>query len=86
MKIIKVYFIILIVIYTCILAVLSFKSGKMTKTLLLSVFSGLAVFTLVNILSSFTGVDIAVNGWTLGSSAVFGIPGVLGLLVLRLFF
>ncbi len=86
MQIIKVYFIILLVLYSVFLILFSYKSGKMIKTLLLSAFSGLAVFAIVNILSRYTGVDIAVNGWTVGSSALFGIPAVFGLLFLRLFF
>lgn len=54
------------------------------KTLLFSALSGIVVFTVVNLLSSLTGITISVNAWTLGSSAVFGMPGVLGLLILRM--
>ena len=54
------------------------------KTLLFSALSGIVVFTVINLLSSLTGITISVNAWTLGSSAVFGMPGVLGLLILRM--
>jgi hypothetical protein len=40
----------------------------------------------INIISHFTGVNIAVNGWTVGTSAVLGMPGVLGLLIMRMIF
>ena len=86
MQFLKISFIILLVVYLLLILVFSAKTGKMLKTLLLSVASGLAVMAVINILSRFTGVDISVNAWTIGSSAVFGIPGVLGLLVLRMFF
>ena len=54
------------------------------KTLLVSALSGIVTFTAVNLLSSVTGITLSVNAWTLGSSAVFGMPGVLGLLILRM--
>ncbi len=86
LKILTIYFIILLLIYSVFLMFFSYKSGKMLKTLLLSAFLGLAVLTLVNAFSVYTGVDISVNGWTVGSSAVFGVPAVFGLLLLRIFF
>lgn len=86
MQLLKISFIILLVIYACILLYFCFKSGKPFKTLLLSSLSGLAVMVIINLLSRFTGVDLAVNAWTVSGSMTFGIPGVLGLLILRMFF
>ena len=86
MQFIKISFIIILVTYIILLLYFSYKNGKMLKTLLLSALSGIFTFAAVNILSHFTGVGIPVNGWTTSVSSVFGIPGVLGLLVLRLFF
>ena len=56
----------------------------MLKTFLMSALSGMAVFTAVNLLSRFTGVSIPVNAYTLGASAGLGIPGVLGLITVRI--
>ena len=86
MQFIKISFIIILVVYTVLFLYFCRRNGDMIKTALLSAVSGLAVMTAVNLLSRFTGVNIAVNAWTVGSSAALGIPGVLGLLAMRLFF
>ena len=86
MQFIKISFIIILVLYTIILLYFSYKNGKILKTLLLFSLSGVLMFTVINLLSGLTGIGINVNVWTLSSSAVFGIPGVFGLLVLRMFF
>ncbi len=86
LQFIKISFILFLLIYALCFIILCYKSGKMIKTMLLSAVSGLAVMTAVNLLSKFTGVFIAVNGWTTLSSALFGMPGVLGLLIIRMFF
>lgn len=84
MQFIKISFIIILVIYIIFLLYFSYRNGKIIKTLLISALSGIITFTAVNLLSSLTGITISVNAWTLGSSAVFGIPGVLGLLIFRM--
>lgn len=86
MQFIKISLIILLSVYAVFLLAFSAKSGRWLKTLLLSALSGLAVMAAVNLTDSFTGISIAVNGWTVASSALLGIPGVLGLLTVRLFF
>ncbi len=86
MQFVRISFIIILVIYLILLCYFAYKNGKIIKTLLLSALSGISVFAVVNLLSHFTGVGIPINGWTASASAIFGIPGVLGLLILRLFF
>ena len=86
MQFIKISFIILLVVYLCVFLYFCHKNGKFFKTLLLSCLSGLLTFTIVNLLSHFTGVNLPVNAWTTGTSALFGIPGVFGLLTVRMFF
>lgn len=58
----------------------------MLKSLLLSSASGLFVFAMLNTFSGYTGVAIAVNAWTAGTSALLGVPGVVGLLAMNTFF
>ncbi len=84
MQFIKISFIIIMVMYAVLMLYFSYKNGKILRTLLLSALSGIIVFTAVNLLSAVSGVDIPVNAWTLGSSAVFGMPGVLGMLIIRM--
>lgn len=86
MQFIKVSYIIILVIYTLFLIYFCFKNGRFIRTLLLSALSGVLTFTVVNFLSIYSGVGIAVNWWTLGTSSLFGMPGVLGLLTVRMFF
>ncbi len=86
MLFLKIFSIILGVIYACVLLYYCYKNGRIFKTLGLFVASGWLTLVLVNISSAFTGIGIPVNAWTVGGSGVFGLPGVLGLLVLRMFF
>lgn len=57
------------------------KSGHFIRYLLLSATSGIGSLFAVNLLSSVTGVSIALNYITLSVSSVFGISGVIGLLL-----
>ena len=84
MHFIKISFIIILVLYAIFLLYFSYKNGKIVKTILASALSGIVVFTIVNLISFKTGITISVNAWTLGSSALFGMPGVLGLLIFRM--
>lgn len=86
LQFLKISFIILFVVYSVTLLIMCYKSGKTIKTLLLSALSGIGTMTVVNLLSYFTGVTIAVNLYTVLTSLFLGIPGVLGLLVIRIFF
>ena len=86
MLFLKISFIILLSVYIILLLYFCYKDRSFFKTLFLSVLSGIAALTAVNLASYFTGVCIPVNAWTCGSSALFGIPGVLGNLLIRMFF
>lgn len=86
LQILKVSFIITVAVYSVILLVFCRKTGKMLKSLLLSAASGLFVFAMLNLFSGYTGVRIAVNVWTAGTSALFGAPGVVGILTINTFF
>jgi hypothetical protein len=57
------------------------KSGHFIRYLILSSISGIGSLFAVNLLSSVTGVSIALNYITLSVSSVFGISGVIGLLL-----
>lgn len=64
----------------------AFKTGKPLRALLLNALSGLAVLTLIDITTRFTGVHIPVNQWTAGLSAGLGVPAVCLFLVLPVMF
>lgn len=86
MQFLKIFSIILVCLYLIVLAVFAKKSGAFFRTLLLSALSGVVTMALINVFSQFTGVTLPVNLYTVTSSAVFGVPGVVGLLTVRLFF
>lgn len=57
------------------------KSKRFFSYLILSALSGIGSLFAVNLLSEVTGVSIALNYITLGISGVFGISGVIALLL-----
>ena len=61
---------------------LSIWSKRFFKTLLLSVSLGLLGLLAVNLTGRYTGVTLPVNGYTCGTAAALGVPGVCGLLIL----
>ena len=86
MKILGISMIVAAVVYHIVLLVTFYRSGKFLKSLIISALSGLAFFGIVNLLSGTTGVALPLNGWTLGISASFGLPGVIAMLLVKLFF
>lgn len=86
MQFIKIFSIILVCLYLLLLFIFAKKSGSFLRTLLLSALSGLLTMAVINILSGYTGVTLPVNLYTVLSSTALGVPGVLGLLTLRLYF
>lgn len=61
------------------------KSGHFLKSLVTSVFQGIASLMAVNVLGLLTGVTIAVNWYTLAGVSLFGIPSTITLILLDTF-
>lgn len=62
------------------------KSGHFFKSLISSVFQGLASLLAVNVISLLTGVTVALNWYTIAFSCVFGTPACIALLFLDTLF
>lgn len=62
------------------------RSGHFFRTLLFTACTGLGALVAVCWLGAFTGVIICLNPFTIGISAFLGIPGVAGMLLLRIIF
>lgn len=58
------------------------KSGHFIRYLFLSAVSGIGALFAVNLLTGITGVSIALNYITLAISSVFGISGVIALVLI----
>lgn len=62
------------------------KSGHFFKSLISSVFQGLASLLAVNVIGLLTGVTVALNWYTIAFSCVFGTPACIALLFLDTLF
>lgn len=62
------------------------KSEKGATSFALSALQGVAALCAVNLTGMITGVTIAVNWYTVLSYVVLGLPGVIGTLILNMFF
>ena len=58
------------------------KSGHLVRYLVLSAISGIGALFAVNLLADLTDISIALNYITLAVSALFGISGVIALVIM----
>lgn len=61
------------------------KCEKGGKCVMLSALQGIAAIFAVNVIGMVSGVEIAVNWYTLGTGALLGVPGVVGIIMLNTF-
>lgn len=62
------------------------RSGGFFRTLVFTVLTGLGALAAVCWLGAYTGVLLTFNPFTAGISCLLGVPGVLGMLILRVLF
>ena len=77
--------IIMLAAFSVIILAVMVKSKHFFKAIVLSALQGVAALFAVNLLSAATGVTLAVNPVTLTVSAVGSLPGVVAMLVSKLF-
>ena len=82
----KIIFICICIIYGFLYFIFAAGTNKPFKTIFFYAFLGLVGLTAVNLTSKFSGVYIPINAYTLGSSAILGLPGTVSLLLLRMIF
>lgn len=82
----KIIFTLVSVIYGFLYLIFAAKTKKPFKTVFFYAFLGLFGLILTNLTASFSGVHIPVNAYSLGCSAALGLPGTIGLLILRIIF
>ena len=61
------------------------RTGKMLRCILFTAFTGLLALGAVWVLGNFTDIGVSVTPFSLLTSAIMGIPGVLAMLILMLF-
>ncbi|MBO5210864.1 MAG: pro-sigmaK processing inhibitor BofA family protein [Clostridia bacterium] len=79
------YFIIIILCITAFLTLIfSFKSLKPLKFLVFNAFLGITTLLILYLTRKFTGLNIAINHYTVISSSFLGLPAVLLLLIINI--
>lgn len=74
----------LLILFAIIILIIMLRSKHFFRCIILSALSGIACLFAVNILSGLTDFTLAVNPVTLGISGIFGVPGVIFLLISRI--
>ncbi len=77
---------VLCLIASLVLLIFAIKSKRTFKTLAFNAFLGISILLIFNLTSKLTHIEIFVNKLTVITASVFGIPGVLALLLLNMIF
>ena len=86
-EIMKAFFIFLIVVlsvFTLCVLFFAIESHKFFKTFLFNTFLGISVLAIIDLTAKFTGMYIPLNWYSVGGSAVFGIPAVILFLIMQI--
>lgn len=76
----------IISVYFFLYFILSVRTKKPFKTMFFYSFVGVVVLAIIKLTAPFSGVNIPINGYTLGASAALSIPGIIMLLILKIIF
>ena len=80
----KAFFIVILCVFALCLLFFAIKSHKFFKTLLFNAFLGLCVLAIIDLTGKFSGMYIPLNWYSVGGSAVFGIPAVCFFLLMQI--
>lgn len=74
------------VIYGFIYLIMAVRTKKPFKTIFMFALFGILALLAVNFTSKYSGIHLPVNEYTISATAVFGLPGTVFLLLLRMIF
>ncbi len=83
MEIIKTGAMVVIFISAIIIFLIALFSKKIIKTLFLNALTGIVVLIVINLISKYINVYLPINEWTVSFSGVYGLPAVIGMIVLN---
>jgi pro-sigmaK processing inhibitor BofA len=83
MNIIEISFIVLSCIAGLFILIFAFKTKKPFKTLFSSALLGVSSLFIVSMTGGITGIQVAMNVFTLTTSAVLGLPGVIAIILTK---
>ena len=78
------YLIITAAALACGMIILLIRSPGVSKKFIAGAATGFAALAAIDLTSSFTGIFLAVSGWSIAISAVLGLPGVVSMLLLKI--
>ena len=68
----------------CGLLIVVLRNSKTARKFVLNSVAGIAALGTVNLTAALTGIGLAVNVWTLLIACLLGLPGVTGVMFLKL--
>ncbi|MBO5321752.1 MAG: pro-sigmaK processing inhibitor BofA family protein [Clostridia bacterium] len=80
----KTFFIVIFSVFALAVLFFMIKSHKLFRTLIFNAFLGLCVLAIIDLTSKLTGLYIPINWYSVGGTAIFGIPAVCLFLVLQI--
>ena len=86
MEIVKWILISVSVIFSLIFLIFAKRTKSVVKTFLLFAATGMGVLLLLTLLKPYLGLQLSINPFTVITSAALGIPGIIALIVVPMFF
>ena len=62
------------------------RTHKPFKALFINFLASAAVTALIDLTARYTGVNIPINEWTVSGAAVFGVPALIGIVIMPIIF
>ncbi len=78
----KIAFYIVLVLYFLFYLIFSYKTGKFVNTVFKIGVIGISVLAIIHLFGGYLGFKVPLNIYTIGISAVMGLPGVLFVLII----
>ena len=86
MDTLKIFVIILLSLTAFLILIFSLSGKKPMATIFLKLFSGLCLLAIIRLTTKLSGVFIPINIYTCLGCGVFGIPAIIGFLLLNIIF
>ena len=83
MKILLYIFLAILIFSALTLLVIFIKSKKFFKLFFLNALLGITILIILKLTAKFSGVFLPINLYTVVGSSVFGIPAIIGFLILN---
>lgn len=84
MSVFNIFFIVGGFIAFVAILVTAFKSAKPLKIMMISAFVGVASLVTLSLTSGLTGLELALNWWSVSTAAIFSLPGVILMLAINM--